>query len=154
MNIKSTHERLCKVYTRSITLGVRPVQIWQQGYTTMRFGYSGQVSALLLGAFIVHFKWIFFVYCECHLNASLWHIFVEHQTGVIFMGAVAKHYFATVPVNSPMGCFPHILWLCHFQCVIFYCSSSGKLGQYHSWDLPIMYFIYCFILLLMLSKFS
>ena len=31
------------------------------------------------------------------LNATLWHIFVEHQMGVIFIGVVAKHYFATVP---------------------------------------------------------
>ena len=26
-----------------------------------------------------------------HLNATLWHIFVEHQMGIIFMGVIAKH---------------------------------------------------------------
>ena len=42
------------------------------------------------------------------LNADLWHIFVEHQIGVIFMRDVAKHYFATVPMTSPMGYFSQI----------------------------------------------
>ena len=38
------------------------------------------------------------------LNTTLCHIFVEHQTSVIFMGVVAEHKFETVPETNPMGC--------------------------------------------------
>ena len=53
------------VYTRSIALGVQPVQIWQQGYhnNVSRFG---QVFTLFLGIFVADYCWILFVYFECH----------------------------------------------------------------------------------------
>ena len=46
----------------------------------------GQIVALSLGIFTVDFKYYMFI-----VNATLWHIFVENQKGVIFMGVVAKH---------------------------------------------------------------
>ena len=42
------------------------------------------------------------------LNATLWYTFVEHQIGDIFMGVVAKYYFATMSMTSPMGCSSQI----------------------------------------------
>ena len=53
----------------------------------------GQIFALFLGTFIVDFEYYLFI-----VNATLWHIFVENQKGVIFMGIVAKHLFPTVPM--------------------------------------------------------
>ena len=49
----------------------------------------GEVFALFLGAFIVDFEYSLFI--GMPLNAILWHIFVEHQIGVIFMEIIAKH---------------------------------------------------------------
>ena len=46
----------------------------------------GQIFALFLGTFIVDFENYLFI-----VNVSLWHIFVENQKGVIFMGVAAKH---------------------------------------------------------------
>ena len=45
-----------------------------------------QIFALFLGTFIVDFEYYLFI-----VNATLWHIFVENQKGVIFMGVFAKH---------------------------------------------------------------
>ena len=42
------------------------------------------------------------------LKATLWHIFMERQIGLVFMGIVAKHQFETVPMSSPMGCSSQI----------------------------------------------
>ena len=44
-----------------------------------------QIFALFLGTFIVDFEYYLFI-----VNAILWHIFMENQKGVIFMGVVAK----------------------------------------------------------------
>ena len=62
------------------------------------------------------------------LNATLWHIFVEHQVHVTFIGVFVKHCFAIVPMTSPMGrssqIFVHnLLWRHHFYFLLFYCSS-------------------------------
>ena len=46
----------------------------------------GQIFALFLGTFIVDFEYYMFI-----VNATLWHIFVRNQKGVIFMGVVAKY---------------------------------------------------------------
>ena len=46
----------------------------------------GQIFALFLGTFIVDFEYYLFI-----VSATLWHIFVENQKGVIFMTVVAKH---------------------------------------------------------------
>ena len=53
------------------------------------------------------------------LDATLWHIFEEHQVGIVFMGVFAKDWFATVPVTSPIGCSSqtfvyNLLWKRHF----------------------------------------
>ena len=45
-----------------------------------------QIFALFLGTFIFDFEHYLFI-----ANATLRHIFVEDQKGVIFMGVVAKH---------------------------------------------------------------
>ena len=60
----------------------------------------GQILALFLGIFIVDFEYYLFI-----VDAAS-HIFVENQRGVIFTRVVAKHWFPTVPMISPMGCSP------------------------------------------------
>ena len=49
----------------------------------------GQVFALFLSTFIADFEYFLFI-----VNVTftiLWHIFAEHQIGVMFMGVVPKH---------------------------------------------------------------
>ena len=96
LNVNSAHKCLFKVYTRSIALSVGLVQIWYQGYhnnichVLLRFWLTLGRSLhyilvlLLLTLNILYLLWV-------SLNATLWHIFVEHQIGVIFIGVVAKH---------------------------------------------------------------
>ena len=88
----SSHKCLFKVYTRSIALGVGAVQIWQHVYhsnvchVVLKFWLTLGRSLyyfLLLTLNILCLFWM-------SLNATLWHIFVENQIGVIFMGVVAK----------------------------------------------------------------
>ena len=45
-----------------------------------------QIFARFVGTFTVDFEYYLFI-----VDALLWHIFVENQKGVIFMGVVAKH---------------------------------------------------------------
>ena len=64
------------------------------------------------------------------LNATLWYIFVKHQIDVIFMEVVAKHYIATVPITSPMGCSSQ-MFFCYFIAVAIgktysYCFADFK----------------------------
>ena len=47
-----------------------------------------QILALFLGTFIIDFEYYFFI---VNANATLKHVFVENQKGIIFMGVVAKH---------------------------------------------------------------
>ena len=46
----------------------------------------GHIFAIFLGTFIVDFQYYLFI-----VNATLWHIFVENQNGIIFTGVVLKH---------------------------------------------------------------
>ena len=55
------------------------MSVWQQGYHNRSLGF-------FLGTFILDFEYYLFI-----VSATLWHIFVENQKGVIFMGVVAKH---------------------------------------------------------------
>ena len=57
--------------------------------SVMLFGYFGnfeQIFALFLGTFIADVEYYLFI-----VSATLWHIFVENQKGVIFLGVIAKH---------------------------------------------------------------
>ena len=54
------------------------------------------------------------------LNITFWHISVEHQIGIVFMGVVAKQ-FATVPKTDSTGCSSKIqILLMRFNNRIFY----------------------------------
>ena len=136
MNVKPARKCLFNVYTRSIALGVVPVQIWQQGYHSnvchviLRFwlvlGRSLHyfLIFLLLTLNIICLLWM-------SLNATLWYIFIEHQISVIFLGVIAKHWFSTVSMTSPMGCSSQIivyklLWWRHFQFLLFHCCSHWE----------------------------
>ena len=66
----------------------------------------------------------------------LYDIFVKHKIDFILMEVVAKHYIATVPITSPMGCSSQ-MFFCYFIAV-----PIGKTCSY------------CFISLLTLSMLS
>ena len=42
------------------------------------------------------------------LNTTLWHIFVEHQVEVTFIGVFVKHQVAAITMTSSKGCFSQI----------------------------------------------
>ena len=55
----------------------------------------GQVFALFFGAFIVDFEY------SMSLNATLWHIFGEHQVDVMFVGVIFNFYcFIAFPIGK------------------------------------------------------
>ena len=65
------------------------MSVWQKGCLSCRLDVLvdfEQIFALFLGNFIVGSEYYLFI-----VNANLWHLYVEDQKGVIFMGAVAKH---------------------------------------------------------------
>ena len=68
------------------------MSIWQHGYhnnlchDVWMFWLILGRSLHFFGSFIVDFEYYLFI-----VNATLWHIFVENQKGIIFKGVVAKH---------------------------------------------------------------
>ena len=95
MNVNSAHKCLFKVYTRSITLGVGPVQIWEQGYQNNVFNVVLRVWLTLtrsLHYFLVLLLLTFNILCllRMSLNATLWHIFVEQQDRRYIYGNCCK----------------------------------------------------------------
>ena len=50
---------------------------------------------------------------------------MEHQTGVILTGVVAKYQFATVPVTSPMG-FSSEIFVDKLQFLLFYYTTHWE----------------------------
>ena len=65
------------------------MSVLQQGCLSCRLHILvdfGQIFALFLGNFIVGSEYYLFT-----VNATLWHVFVEDQKRVLFMGVVAKH---------------------------------------------------------------
>ena len=107
MNVNSAHKCLFKVYTRSIALGVRPVQIWQQGYhNNVCHGHFevmvnfGQVFELFLGVSFADFEYSLFIWnvIKCYLMAYL--------------------------CGTPNGCY--IYWSC---CKTLLCNCASIVGQ-------------------------
>ena len=130
MNVNSAHKCLFKADTISIALGVRPVQIWQQGHQS-NFCHIVLKFWLTLGRPLHYFLvllWLtlnILVLLWMSLNSTLWHNFGEYQIGVIFMRVVAKHYFATLLMTRPMECFSHVIMyklLWRRRIFIIYCS--------------------------------
>ena len=80
MNVNPAHKCLFKAYTWSYALAVWPGQIWKQGY-------HNNVCHFVL-RFWLTLYWSLHYFLVFSLNATLWHIFVEHQIGIIFKGVV------------------------------------------------------------------
>ena len=93
----------------------------------------GEVFALFFFAFIVDFKYLCLL--RMSLNATLQYIFMEHQIDVIFMGVIAKHQFATVPLTSSMWCssqrFVYKLLGSFLIFIMLLQFSLGKPAQFH-----------------------
>ena len=77
------------------------MSVWQQGYQNnirhivwMFWLTSGRSLHLFPGTFIVDFEYYLFI-----VNATWWHVFVENQKGVMFMGVFAKH-LASICAND------------------------------------------------------
>ena len=79
INVNSSNKCLFKLYTRSITLGVGPVQIWQQGYhnkvchVVLRFYLTLGKSLYYFLVLIVDFEYSLFVVNvnKCYLMVCL-----------------------------------------------------------------------------------
>ena len=65
------------------------MSVWQHGclscYLDVLVDF-GQIFVLFVGNFIVYSEYYLFI-----VNATSWHVFVEDQKEVIFIGVVAKH---------------------------------------------------------------
>ena len=114
LNVNPAHKFLFKVCTTSIAFSVRPVQISQQGYhsnvchVALRFWLTlGRSLHYFMVVLLLTLKILFLLWMA--LNATLWHIFVEHTIIVILMGVTAKYSFATVPLTSPTECSSQII---------------------------------------------
>ena len=148
MSVNCAHKCLFKVYTRSIALGVGPVQTWQQGYhnnvwhIVLRFRLSLGRSLHFLLVFLLSTLNIF-----CLLRMSL--------NANLYLWELLQNISLQPCQASSMRCSSQIfvcklLWQCHFWFLLFYCSSHWE-NLLNVINETILFFTCCFISLLTLS---
>ena len=137
------------VYTGSIALGVRPIQIWQQGYhnhvcfVVLKFWLTlGRSLHYVLVLLLLTLN----VRCllSMSLNATLWHVFVERQTRRYIYENCWKKLVIYIHRYLSISCYDDIIFILYFY---FIAVSNGK-------NFSVLFITYCFNLFLTLSKFS